>query len=325
MLPTEGVSVIICVHSNKRREAMLEAVRSARCQTLPVSEIIVVVDHNLELQAWLTQTLAGVKIIPNVEEPGLSGARNTGIANAKGGLLLFLDDDAALEDHWVQKVSAHFEDENVLGVTSRIVPRWQQARPSWFPDEFLWVIGCTYEGMTPGRVRNLIGAAMCVQRAVFDGVGGFATSLGRSSTGLPMGCEETEFCIRAGKAFRDGEFRYDDAPWVTHLVSGERVTWRYFLRRCYAEGSSKAVLAAMATAKHALSSERRYVSKTLPRGVVRGFGDALRGDVAGLFRATAIVTGFVATAVGYLAKKGALLANPPSPVTFDALRSGRTP
>lgn len=321
---TEGVSVIICVHSSKRCEAMLEAVRSAQCQTAPVEEIVVVVDHNPELHAWLAKMLPGVTVIPNVEEPGLSGARNTGIANAKGGLLLFLDDDAALEKDWVRKVSAHFQEANVLGVTSRIEPRWQGARPSWFPDEFLWVVGCTYEGMRPGRVRNLIGAAMCVARPVFDSVGAFTPSLGRASTGLPMGCEETELCIRAGKAFPKGEFRFDDAPWVTHLVGGERLSWRYFLRRCYAEGSSKAVLAAMATAKHALASERRYTFQTLPRGVVRGLGDVLRGDVTGLLRAMAIVSGFAATALGYLAGKHALRIGRAAG-TLGSLNSERAP
>lgn len=325
MPPTEGVSVIICVHSTKRWEAMLEAVRSAQYQTAPVDEILVVVDHNPALHAWLEQTLSNVMVIPNVEEPGLSGARNTGIANAKGDLLLFLDDDAALDQDWVRKASAHFRDGNVLGVTSRIVPRWQKARPSWFPDEFLWVIGCTYEGMRPGRVRNLIGAAMCVARPVFDRVGGFTPCLGRAATGLPMGCEETELCIRAGKAFPDGEFRFDDAPWATHLAGGERLTWRYFIRRCYAEGSSKAVLAALSTAKHALATERRYTLQTLPLGVLRGLGDVLRGDVTGILRAITIVSGFIATALGYLAGKNALRASPPSAATLNALRSERAP
>ncbi len=311
MPPTKGVSAIICVHSSERWHAMLEAVRSVRDQTEPVTEIIIVVDHNSVLQARLEAALPDVKIIPNAEERGLSGARNTGIANASGTLLLFLDDDAALEKDWVRKISEHFRHGRILGVASRIVPSWEGARPFWFPDEFLWVVGCTYRGMKPGPVRNLLGASMCISRAVFDKVGGFHKSLGRAATGLPMGCEETELCIRAGRAFPDGEFRFDDAPSTAHLVGGERLTWRYFLRRCYAEGSSKAVLATLATSTYALANERRYTLRTLPRGVLRGLGDALFGDVTGIFRATAIVSGFSATALGYLAGKHALRARPP--------------
>ncbi|MGO4684337.1 glycosyltransferase family 2 protein [Hyphomicrobium sp. 2TAF46] len=311
MSPTKGVSAIICVHSSQRWQAILEAVRSVRQQTEPVMEIIVVVDHNPILQARLEAALPDVRIIPNVEERGLSGARNTGISNANGALLLFLDDDATLEVDWVRKISEHFRHGHILGVTSRIVPSWEGARPSWFPDEFLWVVGCTYRGMKPGCVRNLIGASMCIARAVFDAVGGFHHSLGRAATGLPMGCEETELCIRAGRAFPDGEFRFDDAPWTAHRVGGERLTWRYFLRRCFAEGSSKAVLAALATSAHALADERRYTLRTLPRGVLRGLGDALRGDVTGILRAMAIVSGFTATALGYLSGKQALRGRPP--------------
>ena len=324
MPPTKGVSAIICVHSNQRWQAMHEAVRSIRDQTEPVTEIIVVVDHNPILQARLEAALPDVKIIPNAEERGLSGARNTGIANANGALLLFLDDDAALEKDWLRKISEHFRYGHILGVTSRIVPSWEGARPSWFPDEFLWVVGCTYQGMKPGRVRNLIGASMCISRTVFDTVGSFHHSLGRAATGLPMGCEETELCIRAGRAFPDGEFRFDDAPSTAHRVGGERLTLRYFLRRCFAEGSSKAVLAALATSAHALADERRYTLRTLPRGVLRGLGDALRGDVTGIFRATAIVSGFTATALGYLAGKHALRART-SISKLSPLESERAP
>ncbi len=54
--------------------------------------------------------------------------------------------------------------------------------------------------------------------------------------------------------------------------------------------------------KHALASERAYTLRTLPRGVARGLGDAfLNGDRSGLARAGAIIVGFTATGLGYLA------------------------
>jgi hypothetical protein len=50
----------------------------------------------------------------------------------------------------------------------------------------------------------------------------------------------------------------------------------------------------------ALASERSYVTRTLPGGVLRGLRDGLRGDVAGLLRASAIATGLTMTVAGYL-------------------------
>jgi glucosyl-dolichyl phosphate glucuronosyltransferase len=300
----DSVSAIICVHSNKRWDAIVEAVESVRSQSHPVLETLIVVDHNAELQRRLEESLPGVTVVANNQDQGLSGARNTGVALGKGDLLLFLDDDAALEPDWVLETVKHFDSGKALGVTSRIVPRWKGNRPYWFPDEFLWVVGCTYEGMRPGPVRNLIGAAMCIRHDVFSSVGGFNHRLGRSIGRLPMGCEETELCIRASAAFPGSAFVFDAKPCAFHLVSQERLTFGYFIRRCFAEGRSKAALTAVAPPSAALSTERRYVTSVLPRGFLRGMSAFLRGDIGGLGRASAIIGGFIAAFAGYVSGKG---------------------
>ena len=55
------------------------------------------------------------------------------------------------------------------------MPFWSANQPFWFPEEFNWVIGCTYRGMPTKNapVRNLIGANMSVRKDVFTKVGGF--------------------------------------------------------------------------------------------------------------------------------------------------------
>jgi glucosyl-dolichyl phosphate glucuronosyltransferase len=106
------------------------------------------------------------------------------------------------------------------------LPRWQTARPAWLPDEFYWVIGCNYRGMAPGTaVRNLIGANMSFRREAFRSVqGGFATGIGRTSAGRPLGCEETEFCIRLGQQAPGKIFVMDHRAVIWHFVSDSRCT-----------------------------------------------------------------------------------------------------
>jgi hypothetical protein len=48
-----------------------------------------------------------------------------------------------------------------------------------------------------------------------------------------------------------------------------------------------------------LASERRYVLRTLRRGIRRGLLDACRGDGTGVLRAGAIVAGLIMTTAGY--------------------------
>jgi hypothetical protein len=85
---------------------------------------------------------------------------------------------------------------------------------------------------------------------------------------------------------------------VGHHVSADRMTWRYFRKRCWSEGISKAIVSGLA-GSDALTSERTCVARTLPRGVLRGLRDGARGDSYGLARAGAIVAGTAITALGF--------------------------
>ena len=73
-----------------------------------------------------------------------------------------------------------------------------------------------------------------------------------------MGCEETEFCIRASKKHPNGVFLYDDRAAVSHRVPAARQSFSYFRTRCYSEGLSKAQVTRLVGVGAGLSSERTY-------------------------------------------------------------------
>lgn len=302
-----AVSLIICAHTEQRYNDILDAVASVQRQTILPQEIIVVIDHNTVLRERLQQTFGGtVTLMENKYERGLSGARNSAIEIARGEILVFMDDDAAAaSDDWLTSLLDPFKNANVTGVGGGINPRWTGGRPVWFPDEFLWVVGCTYLGMptTPAPVRNLIGANMSFRRSVFDVVGVFRDGMGRIGS-LPVGCEETEICIRYRQKMPEHQFLFVPDARVTHTVPSQRGTWGYFWSRCYHEGRSKAQVVQMVGAGDGLASERSYTLKILPQGVLRGLRDALfKFEIAGLGRSIAIVSGFFITGVGYLRGK----------------------
>jgi glycosyltransferase involved in cell wall biosynthesis len=308
------VSVIICAYTGQRWNELRAAVESVQKQTLPPREIIVVIDRNPDLLTKVREHLAGILVIENSEAKGASGARNSGAAIAQGSVLAFLDDDALAQPDWIEKLSACYADPLVVGVGGKIDPLWIGCRPCWFPDEFNWVVGCSYKGQ-PDRtvpVRNVIGANMSVLRETLIRAGGFRESFGNNKdakqahTGSKWlhhhaGDEETEFCIRVTQQAPERVWLYTPLAVVRHHVPIQRARWSYFVWRCYDEGLGKASLVRLHGSQSGLSTEKAYVYKTLPAGIMRGVADAMRhGQWSGLARAGAIVAGLSMTVTGYI-------------------------
>ncbi|MFJ2774155.1 glycosyltransferase family 2 protein [Streptomyces sp. NPDC087300] len=300
------MSVVVCVYTEDRWEDILAAVSSVRAQSLTALETLLVVDHNTVLLDRLTREYKeteGVRVLANAGPRGLSAGRNTGIAAARGALVAFLDDDAVAERDWLRHFAEAFDDPAVLAVGGRTVPVWEsRRRPAWFPEEFDWVVGCMYKGHPRGRVRvrNVLGGNAAFRRTAFDVAGGFATGIGRDGDKRPLGCEETEFCIRLTRARPDAVLLMDDRAVIHHRVPAARERFHYFRTRTYAEGLSKALVSASVGSDKGLESERRYTTRVLPAGVVRGLRDAVLGRPGGAGRACAIVTGVCAAAGGYV-------------------------
>ena len=320
------VSVIVCAYTELRWDDMLYAVDSLRAQTHPASEIILVIDHNSTLHERAQVQFPDLTVVTNTEKRGLSGARNSGIAVAHGDIIAFMDEDAVADPEWLSHLDAGFLDPKVLGVGGAIIPWWIAKQPAWFPEEFNWVVGCTYRGMPEiaSPVRNLIGCNMAFRSEVFSQAGGFRSEIGRVGT-FPAGCEETELCIRASQILPGRLFLFEPRAQVHHRVPAARTNLRYFTDRCYAEGLSKALVSRLVGAQDGLSSERSYTFKTLPRGALRGLKDAfVRGKWSGFGRAVAIILGLGFTTAGYLAGRLMLLRNKNRPIAAQNLSLDQT-
>lgn len=298
------VSVVVCAYTQDRWQDLVEALESIRDQTVQPAEVILVIDHNPSLYEQAKKAFAWVKVVENQEQRGLSGARNTGIANSTGQVVAFIDEDGVATPDWIDNLLREYRHPNVMGVGGEVRPMWAVTPPDWFPQEFNWVVGCSYKGLpeTAAPVRNPIGCNMSFRRPVLQAAGGFRNGIGRIGT-VPVGCEETELTIRARQLNPGSIYMYQPQAVVYHKVPQWRLRWSYFVRRCYAEGLSKAQVTHFVGSEDGLQSERRYTFRTLPMGVLSGVAGLARGRLAGLKRAAAIVLGLGITTLGYLAGK----------------------
>lgn len=299
-------SVVVCVYIEKRLPQIRAALDSIARQTVPPAQVIVVADHNPRLCDRLAAEYPDHEVIPSTFGPGLSGARNTGVERATGDVVVFLDDDARAQPRWLETLLACYGDESVLGAGGVVLADWSPpGRPAWLPEEFLWVVGCSYRGQpeVTAEVRNPIGANMSFRRSAFDRAGLFDASVGRTfASSRPLGCEETEFSIRLRRLSPGARIIYEPRAAVHHHIDQSRATWRYFLRRCHAEGCSKARVSRLSGASAALSSERSYVTHTIIWAMRRELTGVLRrgGRKDSLLRLAALSLGTMSAAAGYL-------------------------
>jgi glucosyl-dolichyl phosphate glucuronosyltransferase len=290
---------------------MCEAMDSLRRQTRPPDEIVLVIDRNETLLARSRAYWTDVRVVPT-RYPGNSGARTTGYEVTTGDLIAFMDDDVVADPRWIEKFVQAAEPDDVLGCHGQIGLQWEGGsglwdgkQPRWYPKEFLWVVGGSFRGQatTQRDVRNVWGGTMVIKRKTFDKIGGFSSALGRANGSL-ISCEETEFCLRASAGIPGGRFRFVPDGKTLHKVPHQRRSLRYFVRRCYAEGCSKAILADLVPQRDALDTERNYVLRTLTSGILIGLIEPVwRLDPAGPARSGAIILGLGATVWGYAITK----------------------
>lgn len=307
-----AVSVVVCAYTEDRWSDIERAITSVHAQSVPAYETVLVVDHNPALAARARRALSGVTVLENTRRIGLSGARNTGFDAAGGEIVAFLDDDAAAHPDWLEQLLAGYRDPAVMAVGGAAFPVWPSScgRPAFLPigaaggdaGELDWVVGCTYSGL-PVRtapVRNLMGCNMSFRHEVFRMTGGFAEGIGRVGS-TPLGCEETELCIRLQQHEPQAAILFEPRAIVDHHVHPVRTRWSYLRRRCWSEGVSKATVTRLVGSGAALSTERAYLGWVLPRALLRQLAGGLRGRRGGWGGALAIVVAVLWTAAGYLA------------------------
>lgn len=316
-----SATVVVCAFASERLEQTVDCVESVLKQDPPPGQMIVVVDHNESLRAELrTRVPDHVEIVANEHARGLSSARNTAIARSRGDYVVFIDDDAIAHEGWLARLLSSFDDPEVVGVGGHARPLWETTPPGWLPPEFLWVVGCSYSGLPEsGAVRNPLGCNMAFRAGLFDAVGQFNPAIGRLGS-LPLGCEETEFCLRAARAMRGARIALTAGAEIDHRVPATRATAGYLLRRCYFEGISKALVRRLGDGR-SLDTERAYLRHALAarletsiRRVASGRG---AGEAAGQF--AAVIGAVGAAALGYLVGVCVFRLRPPAPAGRPAV------
>ncbi len=232
------ITVILCTYN--RWKDLAGALESIAVSHLPSSVTweILVVDNNStdgtrETANSFCRQYPGRFRYVFEPTPGKSHALNTGIARARGEILVFVDDDVKVEPTWLPNLTAELlRDSEWAGVGGRTLPAQRFEPPTWVPKDFEkdWggIVFAHFDlGDEAGELdRAPYGTNMAFRRSMFEKHGGFRVDLG-PAPGSQIRNEDTELGRRLLSA---GErLRYEPSAVVYHPVPDGRITQGYFL------------------------------------------------------------------------------------------------
>ncbi len=231
-------SVIIC--SRDRAADLVRTLGSlqrALASATETWEIVVVDNASSDDTAGAARAALGEDATVVVEERlGLSHARNRGVDEARGEVLVFIDDDITVDQRWVRTYEETFEDRSVAaagGPVETIFPEGSDAdyvravmadggsgTGHYMPEGGRAEV---FPGRAPGYPR---GGNMAIRAAAIEDVGEFDVALGWGKHQIPA--EETELFSRMCAAGH--RIWYVPEAHVLHRFQIEKVNWAYLKR-----------------------------------------------------------------------------------------------
>jgi glycosyltransferase involved in cell wall biosynthesis len=228
-------SIIVCTYN--RAESLKDTLAAlARLDVPPARtwEVVVVDnnsrDHTKEVVEAAQHNLPHLRYVFEPAQ-GLSHARNRGIAESRGAIVLFTDDDVLPEPAWLETTLTGLEKYGADACGGYIAPIWETPPPAWLTERFYGFLavrtdrGDDYPIATPGQAP--FGANMAFRRQVFERVGLFDTTRGRKGKVLASGEDGEMFERILGAGLK---VVFLGAARVHHKVESFRLTKRYFRR-----------------------------------------------------------------------------------------------
>ena len=240
------ISIIICTYNREKYiRPLLESIAKNDYPTTDYE--IVLVDNNCtdnthgvcEQFAAAHKEVAFCYVIE--PEQGLSAARNKGIKEAKGDIIIYVDDDALVDSDYIRIYAEHFAVyPDTMAAGGPIEPLYETKEPSWmspYTKALLtaWMnYGTQVREYPNGRYPG--GGNAAYRKEVFDRVGLFNTELGRKGN-LLLASEEKDIFDKM-KAL-GMKVLYLPTPVLHHCIPQAKLEEDYFNRLTLQIGRSE--------------------------------------------------------------------------------------
>ncbi|MCZ7623552.1 MAG: glycosyltransferase family 2 protein [Candidatus Kuenenia sp.] len=240
----------IIIPTRNRSKWLTSAIQSFAEQDFPSSqyEIIVVDNGSTDNTGEITERAAllnknNIRYIYE-PEPGLLSGRHRGMSEAKGEILVFVDDDIEAVNGWLSAIMAELKDESVHMVGGPSLHMYEVDPPQWVEKYYSWKddqLTCgSLSLLNKGKERLEIdpvfvwGLNFAIRKKTLFDLGGFHPDNIPKSLQHFQGDGETGLALKMkGKGLKAV---YAPGAKVYHHIPRERLTVAYFEKRFFYQG-----------------------------------------------------------------------------------------
>ncbi len=219
-------SLIIPIHD--KLDLTLQCLASLRLHPTNASfEVIIVDDASTDASFDFLSGIRGLRLVRMPEQSGYVYASNKGAEQARGNMLVFLNNDTVVQAGWLDallKTFDQFPDTGIAGA-KLLYPNGllQEAGGAVFRDGSVWNLGRFEQADNPRfnyvrEVDYVSGAVLAIRKNVFDELGGFDSHF------APGYFEDTDLAMRVHA--HGLKIRYQPFSRVVHIegaTSGTRL------------------------------------------------------------------------------------------------------
>jgi glycosyltransferase involved in cell wall biosynthesis len=239
------IRITVAIPTYNRAELLRQALAGVTRQDFPADryEVLVIDNNSRDHTRDVIAAFAGATPVPRhvVEtKQGLDHARNRAIAEARGEIIVFADDDILVESDWLRQLTAPLLadwGQKIGAVGGEVVPVFPDGLPPWVAEWHAPLAFRRDAGPLPPH-QSPMGANLAFPRRVFDRVSTFAIALDRAGRNYFSG-GDTEMLRQVRAA--GFEVWFAPAARVRHQMPAARTTFRYATRHAFDSARSRVV------------------------------------------------------------------------------------